>query len=216
MHKAEKFLWRDFGKVCLQSSSTSHQPGVISWLDTLREKDFITERDRPRIIAVGLVSQGAPSNTPINEILDDVRVNIEVLADKMENGWVTRIDNEVKHTEDAIKETIAKLANDIQKIRNIDTKGFVEDIERTAYFAVDQPFRKWLSEINIKTDKEKQIFYWRCILRKLLIDQADELMQSASNRDYLGNEKGENIALAYRTFLININKILPKEVTNYE
>jgi len=221
-HKVEKFFWRDFGALSIPSSLIRHQPGIISWLDTLKEKDFISQKDRLRIIAVGLISQGAPSNIPINEILDDARVNLEVLTDKTEDGWITRIEQEIEKTESAIEKTIVSFAKKVQTIRRIKSikgvesvKGFASNVESAAYFAVDQPFRKWLSEINPTMDKEKQIYCWRSILRKTLMKQADELVQSASSRDFLGNNK-ENIESAYNQFLIDINKILPEEATNFE
>ena len=65
-----------------------------------------------------------------------------------------------------------------------------------------------------KMKKEEKIKEWRAILRTIVKKEAQKLVDSAGNRDFIGIEDGahvKNIFTAYNRFNWKLNEQLPKE-----
>ncbi len=74
--------------------------------------------------------------------------------------------------------------------------------------------RKWLSSLSIDDDPDKKILMWNKELKNILQTQAKDIMQNGSSRDYKGvenNNKIINVATAYNSFIIRLNKNLKVE-----
>lgn len=130
-------------------------------------------------------------------------INRLVLSDLSEDGWVTRINDTVEETKTVISKTYRIYLDDIREIRNLSNSDFSKQMVELLYFKIDQPFRQWLSSIQIQDDKYAKIKEWREILKRFVKDEAESILQQGNARDYIGIEKDgktKNIATAHSRF----------------
>ena len=124
------------------------------------------------------------------------------------------IAGEVDKIKNVIDGVLWTFSNDIRVIRNLNSNEFANRTKQEAYFQVDMPFRDWLSSIQPDDSKEEKIKEWRAILRTIVKKEAQKLVDSAGNRDFIGIEDGahvKNIFTAYNRFNWKLNEQLPKE-----
>lgn len=205
-HNPDKYFWQEM-QTFSAIEDNSYNPGIIEWLRKLQGDDLVN----------GLVSLNAVAENYIQkdgvvdrQIYDQISENIGLL-DKQENGWLIRIADEIKNTEHVINNTIIRFAKDIDKIRNLQNSVTELKVKREIYFSIDSRFREWLVNITPSEDKNECMRKWRVILREQIIQQGNDLIQGAGNRDYLGNysdKKVENIETVYLKFRANLKKEL--------
>ncbi|WP_438467541.1 type I-E CRISPR-associated protein Cse1/CasA [Streptococcus pluranimalium] len=201
-HVLNQSLWRSFGLLA-SSGDKQRKPGLLDWLTLLRK-----EIGNHRIIlsAVSMQDDGnATSWVPTDEIIDSLAINEFVLTDLNELGWVPRIDDTVEETKTVISKTYKQYVDDIREIRNVKSNDFTAQKVEELYFKIDQPFRQWLAGIQITDEKDETIRQWRKCLKKMVRQEAEQLLQSGNLRDYLGivdSDKGtvKNITTAYEKF----------------
>lgn len=202
-HKMDESFWRSFGSVFLPDmQTTSKRPGIIDWyhqIESLIDKDDIV------IQTFGLESDGnATSWVPADEYADYLKISDHVLFDVVKDGWVPRITAEVEIIKCVIDRTLKDFVKEIKTIRNVSSDDFVTKAIREAYSEVDIPFREWLSSLEGIQSKEERIAEWRQQLCRIVIEQADKLVETAGTRDYRGvyDQSGnyKNIATAYNSF----------------
>ena len=205
-HNPDKYFWQEM-QTFSAIEDNSYNPGIIEWLRKLQGDDLVN----------GLISLNAVAENYIQkdgvvdrQIYDQISENIGLL-DKQENGWLIRIADEIKNTEHVINNTIIRFAKDIDKIRNLQNSVTELKVKREIYFSIDSRFREWLVNITPSEDKNECMRKWRVILREQIIQQGNDLIQGAGNRDYLGNysdKKVENIETVYLKFRANLKKEL--------
>ena len=210
-HEQGQALWKSFGIITIPSGIEGEhkEPGVIEWLERIQrynDDKFI------RINAVGLQYDSDPkSRMPINEMIDDLALHEIVLFEKGKEGWVVRIKELVEDTKEVVGIIYKDFLKDLYNIRN--TKKSVEEELEQAYFALDKPFRDWLSGIDESSSKEDKIKQWKETLLYAMKDRALEKVNEYSKRDIKGiyeeNAKGvKNIFTAYEYFLFRLKKKL--------
>jgi hypothetical protein len=202
LHQPNQSLWRSFGLVTMNDDDKNlRSPGLIDWI---REIEDITGESLFPIIAVGMKDDGnATSQIPVDEVVDSIFIDSLVLSDLSENGWVTRINDTVEETKTVISKTYRIYLDDIKEIRNLSNSDFSKQMVELLYFKIDQPFRQWLSSIQMQDDKDAKIKEWRQVLKKVVKDEAKSILQQGGTRDYIGIEKDgktKNIATAYSRF----------------
>ncbi len=211
-HQVNQAIWRSFGLLSLPSSSISNQrqPGIIAWLNTISpiiEDYYLTLR----AISMKYEEKDTKSRLPVDEVTDQLSINDFILADIKESGWVPRISDVVEETKKVVESTFRTFLLDIKEIRKIESILFVnEEVERL-YFQINQPFNQWLSALKPSDSKDERIFEWRAILKKIVLQQAEQLVKNAGPRDYTGivvNNKIKNIATIYNSFLYFLNQQL--------
>ncbi len=209
-HQMNASFWRSFGPVFLSKDANDKRPGIIDWL---YEIEKMTKETNVVIESYGMESDGnATSWVPVDEYFDTLDINEHVLVDVQDDGWVVRINGEVEKTKEVIEKTFGRFVNEVKSIRNLSGNEFTSKIVRQVYFEIDQPFRFWLNSLEVNQDKDERIQEWRSDLRKILLTQADYLVESAGNRDYKGifekDKPFKNIATAYNQFMYWLNKNL--------
>ncbi|HPF29187.1 MAG: type I-E CRISPR-associated protein Cse1/CasA [Sphaerochaetaceae bacterium] len=208
-HDPNKYFWQEM-QTFSSIEEKKYKPGIIDWLTTLQGDGYVT----------GLISLNAVAENYIQkdgvvdrQIYDQISENIGLL-DKQENGWLTIIADEIKNTEKVIRNTIVRFARDIDNIRNSNNDSVEKETKRQIFFSIDRSFRNWLISISPDDEKKERTLEWKSILREEIIQQGNELIQGAGNRDYLGyypdkkNKRLENIEIAYIRFRENIKKEL--------
>lgn len=211
-HALNQSLWRSFGLLA-SGGDKQRKPGLIDWLALLRKE---IGNHPISLSAISMQDDGnATSWVPTDEIIDSLAINEFVLTDLAEQGWVPRINDTVEETKTVISKTYKQYVDDIWTIRNIHSSDFTAQKVEELYFKIDQPFRQWLAGIQITDEKDKTIKHWREQLKKMVRQEAEQLLQSGNPRDYIGIVNTEkrivkNIATAYEDFVINLKRDLKK------
>lgn len=208
-HDPDKYFWQEM-QTFSSIEGKDKNPGIIEWLRRLQGDDLVTGWISLNAVAENYIQKDGVID---RQIWDQISENIALL-DKQENGWLTRIADEIKNTERVIRNTVVRFAKDIDKIRNLQNSVTEQETKAQVFFSIDRYFRKWLMSISPKDEKNERTLEWKGILKKEIFRQGDELMQGAGNRDYLGyypdknHSKLENIETAYIQFKRNLNKEL--------
>jgi len=209
-HTLNASFWRSFGTTFLTKDPMDKRPGIVDWFYKIAS---ITDESHAVIVSYGMESDGnATSWLPVEEYFDSLDVSQLVLTDVQKDGWVARIDSEVETAKQVIENVLRRFANEVQTIRNLKSSGFASRLIQQAYYEIDQPFRHWLSSLEVNEDKDERVREWRLTLRKIIRKQADDLVESAGHRDYKGiiekDKPFKNIAIAYNQFDYWLNRTL--------
>ena len=210
-HQVNQAVWRSFGLLSLPNSyeNNQRQPGIIAWMKNVSE---IIGDYNLTLHAISMKDDGnATSWVPVDEAVDQLSINDLILTDIKESGWVPRISDTIEETKNVVEFIFKRFLLDIKEIRNIESNLFVnEEVERL-YFQIDRPFNQWLSELRPGDSKDERIFEWRAKLKKIVLQQAEQLVENAGPRDYTGivvNDKIKNIATIYNSFFYSLNQQL--------
>lgn len=216
-HNVNQSFWRSFGSLNLReiNGEKNIKPGIIDWHNTLVDKGFISGKS-VSINSVGMSYNRDASTMPNNEISDSLNIYNEILADIADNGWINVISNEVNNVKSAIDFTFKGFLKDIELIRNLREGTLSENLLEEAYYNIDLPFRDWISDLKIEDEKESKIEIWRKTLITILKKMAKDILDGASNRDYIGTsvkrdkksnvDEYLNIIIAYNRFIWSLNK----------
>lgn len=211
-HILDQSLWRSFGLLVLEEDKRDRIPGIISWM---RKLEKIVGDQNFTIVAISMQDDGnATSWVPTNEIIDTLSINELVLSDLQEDGWVLRINETVEITKEVISSIFKRFIEDIKEIRNITNTSYSSQKIEMLYFKIDQPFRKWLSNITIEDEKDPKVREWKNLLQQMVRDEAQLLLKQGGTRDYLGIEKEgniKNIATAYNRLERDLYRKLNKK-----
>lgn len=228
-HKEHEVLWRSFGLLTLSYRNDTgkgkiearRKPEIMAWLD--RIKSDLGDKDI-RFSAVSMKDDGKSfSWVPTDEICDELQLSYEVIADAY---WIPRINDAVEETKEVIELIYGDFLSEVKDIRgfveNQKEKQIEKQIEKEKqkmYFMVDDPFRRWLSQLTVDAGKEAALKEWRETLKGIVETGAKKIWQTAGPRDYIGIDSGKdsktgsakgikNIATAYRDFRIRLYKKL--------
>lgn len=221
-HSFNQSLWRSFGLITISNDTYNSKekilpqknPIIIKWLRLVSKyigKENIT------LNSISMEYDGNPnSRLPKNEIYDSLNINDIIITEDEKAGWVQRINDTVEDTKDTISKIYYSFIEDIEKIRKLDSKDFVNRQVENLYYEIDAPFREWIESITPEDSKDEKIFQWREILYKIVKSHAYNLIKNANPRDFTGlieNKKtGKkemlNIPIAYNSFIFKLNKKL--------
>jgi CRISPR system Cascade subunit CasA len=226
-HVAEQALWRSFGIIAMDSSTSEeqkyHRPGIFSQYQRLKNAVGSRWTD---LVGVSMVDDGnATSWLPVDEIFDSFQINDVVITDSDPDGWIIRINDAVETTKEVVSGIFRSYLKGICEIRNLKTtnpvdpiaRGFIDDETAKVYAEIDFIFKDWLASLTPKDSKEDKIKLWNAQLRKIILKHGEELFENSTERDLTGIETDtgiENIATKYWQFIYRINKKLGKGVTN--
>ena len=211
IHLDTQSLWRSFGLIAMDVHGENvKMPGIISWLN--RIKPIIGIRT-VKLNALSLEGDGNDSsNMPVNEIYDSLTIADFILTDSDKEGWTIRVNEVINLTKKIVEANFGRFISNVAKIRNINSeKGYKNQELEKLYFKIDKPFREWIGSIKDSDEKDEKIREWKECLKKLVIESADEIMEVATERDFMGIKKGgniENIAIAYNSFRYFVRKEL--------
>lgn len=222
-HSAEQSLWRSFGMITMKSSVSAstqqHPPGIHNQYKRLAKA---AGSRWSSIVGVSMQDDGnATSWLPINEIVDNLRINDLVIADAESDGWIVRINDAVETTKSIIDWDYKAYLKGICTVRNLKLTepvdpiaiGFISKETAEMYAVIDPEFREWISSIKPEDSKEDRIKEWYELLRELVLRQGEKLFNNSTSRDLKGIETDsgfENIATKYWQFFRNINFKLNK------
>lgn len=215
----DESMWRIFGQyVRVSKDNKSRQPGVVTWLNLLKDKKILPNNKAINLATISLVSDGkAASQSPAVEIHDDMRISAGVLFDSNEDQalrWPVLIENEIELTKKTV-EYYWIFINNIGKLRELaDPKTFANLYSGKLYNRLNEPFLMWLSSLKNTGDRNEKENIWRITLKQIVLDEAESFMHSASPRDIKGvidqDNKAKNIFTEYGKFRILVSTKLKK------
>lgn len=217
-HQMNKSMWRSFGLITeteseenLDPKNKKRKPGIIDWMNKI--SDFVDDK----IIKINSISMeddgNATSWVPTNEVVDHLYIDEAVFNDLEKEGWIYRINKVVDMTKEVVEFIYKGFLNDINEIRNLESKDFANNGVELLYYEIDKPFRDWILSIDINDDKEKKITDWKNELSYLVFNQAEKIAKSSNSRDFIGisvDGTTKNIATAFNIFSARLNKKLGK------
>ncbi|MGO2723398.1 MAG: type I-E CRISPR-associated protein Cse1/CasA [Lactobacillus sp.] len=196
-------MWRKFGDyVKTACTDDIHQPGIVSWLQQLKEQDLIATDTMVTLASTALISDGnATSQSPAAEVFDKMKINASVLFDnKNADYWPDRIEGVIQVTQ-KIGTDYWHFAKELGELRYSDSKysnakPFASKMQQKFYDSLNQPFIEWLANLTNQDDRDQKIIQWKRRLRKLVFDAAGEMMKHCSARELNGvinNQKTKNV-----------------------
>lgn len=213
-------MWQKFGQyVNVYHDDKVRTPGIVKWLWKLQDQDLIKPEKQLVLNSIVLVSgDNQSSQMPAIEIMDDMQMQTGILFDSaLTESWPIRIEDAIKVTQ-VVGADYRHFVSEISQIRNIDVRSFATDMSAKFYERLNEPFKKWLLKLNYK-DKNKQdqrLIEWKRELNGIVLNAADEVMQTSSLRDIKGipGKQGLiNVFTAKRDLMYNlkIHLKLPEE-----
>lgn len=212
-HQLDKALWRSFGLLTRDYDANDRpdqmKPGIIEWLQRI---EGYVDLDKVSIVALSLEDDGnATSWVPTNEIYDSMPINLHVISDIKEDGWVNRINHMVDFTKEIVDLVYGGFIRDINEIRNIKSSDYVNKYIENMYFVIDRYFKELLEDIRPGDSKDETEAFWLNKLKGLVRKEVEDIFKESNKRDYSLVEKGKsgqemNIAIAYNIFAARLNK----------
>lgn len=199
-HSLNKSLWRNFNLLInnpgLKDDNT--YPGVMNWLLYVGDNADIED------ISINSVSMLCGSNKaslePLDEITDSVKIDFRILNDSLQDGWRERIMSIIEKTTKMIDYHYKSFLKGVGKSRNLrddKLKGYVDNKVGDMYFTIDKPFKDLISNIkpgDLKDEVEKE---WLTIVRRLILNNADEIIKTSNLADFKNKGEEHNIIELY-------------------
>ena len=224
-HEAGKQLWREIPSML---DPEGRKPGVLTWNQQLQSLRILSRKEQIVLNMVGIRYDNQEASVK-DVYTDQLAMQLAVL-DELSRPWTVRINQEVERCEKAA-ESIGVLCKELKLAGGLDynqVKGFketqkvTEDARAQFYFAVDQPFRQWLQEIDPEQDDpDEAVLRWQAQARSIAEELGAKMVREAGNaalkghRIAVGDKKTERTILytspkAYNRFRASLREIYPK------
>lgn len=225
-HEAGKQLWREIPSML---DPEGRKPGVLTWNQQLQSLRILSRKEQIVLNMVGIRYDNQEASVK-DVYTDQLAMQLAVL-DELSRPWTVRINQEVERCEKAA-ERIGVLCEELKLAGGLDynqVKGFketqkvTEDARAQFYFAVDQPFRQWLQEIDPEQDDpDEAVQRWEAQARSIAEELGKQMVREAGNAALKGHrivvdrdKKTERTILytspkAYNRFRASLWEIYPK------
>lgn len=215
--KVDESMWRNFGQyVRVDQEENSYKPGIVNWLNLLKDKEILPKNKILNLATVGLVSDGnATSQSPAVEVQDNMKIEAGVLFDSKEGSirWPRLIEDEIEMTKQIVS-YYRSFTFSVGKLRNLeDPKGFANKCSGVLYNQLNEPFLLWLESLKNSDNPNEKEKVWRKKLQQIVFKEANEFFYEASPCDIQGlvkNKKANNIFTEYKKFKILVLSKLKK------
>ena len=225
-HEAGKQLWREIPSML---DPEGRKPGVLTWNQQLQSLRILSRKEQIVLNMVGIRYDNQEASVK-DVYTDQLAMQLAVL-DELSRPWTVRINQEVERCEKAA-ESIGVLCKELKLAGGLDynqVKGFkemqkvTEDARAQFYFAVDQPFRQWLQEIDPEQDDpDEAVQRWETQARRIAEELGAKMVREAGSAALKGHrvvvdkgKKTERTILytspkAYNRFRASLREIYPK------
>ncbi len=222
-HDPERSMWRGLAALIphgvreqqRRDGVSAYSAGNVEWIHRLQESDSLGGPWLPldlvlRTRAVG-IDYGSKESS-VAEIIDDSLTVHAVLFAPGGSELAARAVSAVKATDLAVT-ALAILAGHLEVAAGGDETAAQDKARQDAYFTLDAPFRRWLSELDSTTDALDALFGWYGTARNLLRVEGQRLVEAAGPAAWVGrnNRSGRHIdtALADAWFRSALVRALP-------
>lgn len=193
-HDPERALWRGLAALLPQATreklttegSRSLPPGNLSWIATLQVDGALSEDHVLRTRAIG-IEYGSNSST-VAEIIDDaVSIHSLLLAERGREYAAAAV-TAVETTDSAVT-AFANFVGNLAVAAGGEAEGARNRARELGYFALDAPFRRWLSELAAGTSPTEAREDWYAKAYRILRELGDQAVEGAGPTAWVGREK---------------------------
>ena len=224
-HDPSRQLWREFPAIL---NKESHKPGVLNWNLQLQNKGILSRKEQIVFQIVGVRYDEQEASVK-DCYTDQLSVQLELL-NVLGRRWTERIEREVQNCMEAA-EKIGQLDKGLKLAGGLDPSRFkafkdaqkmTEAARAQFYFAVDQPFRRWLQSIDPETDEPvEKAAEWQVQAYQLAAELGRQMVEQAGAAAFVGRRIPEaknkdksclyTAPKAYNSFLYGLRKLYPKQ-----
>jgi CRISPR system Cascade subunit CasA len=179
-HNSAKLMWTSLDFFLLNNEENANiLPGILNNIRCLQYAEIL-QKQKIKICAVGMIY--GDKDTSLENVYKDRLVFDSELITEIGIDWANRICEEVKITEDLVRE-YGKLAGDLfiatggDKGKKDAQLNKIRDKEKEeAYFMLDIPFRKWFETVSVKDDMDSKTMEWWEISSGIIRKAKDKLI----------------------------------------
>ncbi|WP_412538634.1 type I-E CRISPR-associated protein Cse1/CasA [Longispora sp. K20-0274] len=221
-HLAGRALWRGLESLLPGTASRSRQadaptvvdPGVLEWLGTATNREFLDSSVRVRLHAVGAVY--GTQQSVIDELIDDtLTMSARVLASA---DLAVAARDAAADAEAAVKCLTGLAVNLLRAAGLREDKGFEgarERVSQAAYSDLDQQFRRWVATLDSDMDVARARTVWQQVALRVVRSHGDRLVDTAGPAAWVGRDvdgKPFSSGLADVWFRRSLHQALPLAV----
>ncbi|MDR1404630.1 MAG: type I-E CRISPR-associated protein Cse1/CasA [Candidatus Methanoplasma sp.] len=208
-HDPSRALWRDYSAL-MSRDERGLQPGVVRWISLLQREHALPQHMLK--FRTASVSYGDKDFFVDDVFEDSISLNMHLLA-KLGEEWNGRIDDVLVKTDKCVRE-LGKFVIDLLKSAgNSEEKnyeGASAAVRERAYFALDEPFRRWLESIDPERDNiGTKMKGWLGVMENLVVGIGEKCLMDASEKSIVGKDMKNNAVfwfgqfrnMVYRTIL---------------
>ncbi len=193
-HQEGRSLWRDLSSILPQALSIEDgeniNPGVIHWITKLKERAVIPN-SIIQLCAVGF-HYGSMDAKVAAMTADMLSINFGLFTQFCVD-WVLRITDMLQMTEECIKQLdilateLAKASGDSDSLHHKAGEGISITAKAEAYFRLDTPFRRWLSDIDpAQSDIDEAEKKWKATVKQVLLQLGEEMTYQTGEKGIVG------------------------------
>jgi CRISPR system Cascade subunit CasA len=187
-------LWREFANVFMitnSSQSTIHQPGIVLWIQQLRQRNILEKNKSIEFITASVYYDNPHSSSIIDITGDSLTLHTSLLED-FNITWRNKIAHEVEictelaNASGYLAKNIARACvgeNDV-----ILSSSFEKGVELT-YLLLNEPFKCWLESLNPQIkDYDSFSLEWHIEARSIARNIEKELSKDIPVEGYVGRK----------------------------
>lgn len=223
-HDPAKQFWREFSSVFLQESG-GRCPGVVWWIEELiHPKNAIL--DRKTLIRFQITGVGyGDKDFFVTDTFSDSLTFHTALLDELGRRWRQKITDEIDRC-GKLAQAVGNLAKSLDIAASdpdhAGKKNSAKAAREQFYFRLDQPFRRWLCDIDPAWDSEtaeKHIFQWRADAKRIAQTLGRQLVDQSGSAAFIGRmikssgskasdkETYYSAPKVYNWFLADVNRV---------
>lgn len=177
-HDPAKQLWREFPSA-FTVDPRAHIPGIVQWLIALRNyigKDAVLQFE-------SVCAVYGDKNSFVTDAFADSLTFHRAVLDTANAEARRKITQEVLFCEE-IAEAVGDLAKEVAK--SAGGQGVPETARARFYFAIDQPFRRWLASLDPEEDMDEAVLSWRSQAKGIARQVGKALVEEAGPSALVG------------------------------
>lgn len=226
-HDPAKQFWREFSSVFLQESG-GRCPGVVWWIEELiHPKNAIL--DRKTLIRFQITGVGyGDKDFFVTDTFSDSLTFHTALLDELGRRWRQKITDEIDRC-GKLAQAVGNLAKNLDIAAtdpdHAGKKNSAKAAREQFYFRLDQPFRRWLCDIDPAWDSEtaeKHISQWRADAKRIAQTLGRQLVDQSGSAAFIGRmikSSGSKVSeketyysapKVYNWFLADVNRVYQK------
>ena len=209
-------MWRNFGFYIKSSNDGDHEPGIVRWIDKLKEEDILPEDMLVNLETINFVKADTKNQAPYFEVYDNMSINAGVLFDRNQaTFWPKRIEDTVTLTQKVGDDfwRFARNLGELRGLKDASLTDFANKLSAEFYDQLNEPFNNWLASLRIGPEPDDEIMRWKQILKKEVAKAGSRVLQSATPKDTVGRRNQEtkevtNIFVLYNRMQYFVRKDL--------
>jgi CRISPR system Cascade subunit CasA len=216
-HDPQRVIWRGIGSLLIQQPAAAAdgireivEPPIVGWLALLNDHEAVDPRRVFNARLTGAV-YGTQSSV-VDEIIDDsLPVHLGLLSEKS-RAVANAVISAATQTEAAVW-ALGIFAGDLYEAAGGDPEPPREAARQGAFFALDEPYRRWVSSLTGNEEAEAAREDWNRRARAILRSRARELIGFTGPAAMIGRIKADGTLLtaatAERRLHWNLRRALP-------